>query len=142
MHVCARSVTESCPTLCDPMDVAHQVPLSMEFLRKEYWCGLPFPSVQGYGTEYTEKPCIQRAEYKFMRIFNCTEGQHLNPQVVEGSTVYQISFFTVFSWLCITPILPKTLICKLYLKSVKFISMKLYFTKLNNYCGYSCKFLL
>ena len=42
--MCARSVTESCPTLCDPMDVAHQVPLSMEFLRKEYWCGLPFPS--------------------------------------------------------------------------------------------------
>ena len=23
---------------------AHQVPLSMEFSRQEYWCGLPFPS--------------------------------------------------------------------------------------------------
>ena len=32
-------------TLCDPMDyVAHQVLLSMEFSRQEYWSGLPFPS--------------------------------------------------------------------------------------------------
>lgn len=77
-------------------------------------------------------------EYMLMRIFNCTECQHLNPQVVEGSTVYQISFFSIFLyWLCITPILSKTLICKVYLGSVKFISAKLYFTKLNNYCGYS-----
>ena len=34
-------VTQSCPTLCDPMDctVAHQAPLSMEFSRQEYWSG-------------------------------------------------------------------------------------------------------
>ena len=25
------------------MDVTHQTPLSMEFLRQEYWSGLPFP---------------------------------------------------------------------------------------------------
>ena len=38
-------VTQSCLTLCDPMDcVAHQGPLSMEFSRQEYWSGLPFPS--------------------------------------------------------------------------------------------------
>ena len=30
------------PTLCDPM--AHQVPLSVEFSRQEYWSGLSFPS--------------------------------------------------------------------------------------------------
>ena len=35
---------ESCLTLCDPMDIAHQAPLSMEFSRDEYWSGLPFPS--------------------------------------------------------------------------------------------------
>ena len=37
-------VTQSCPTLCDPMDctVAHQAPLFMEFSREEYWSGLPF----------------------------------------------------------------------------------------------------
>ena len=27
-----------------PWTVAHQVPLSMEFSRQEYWNGLPFPS--------------------------------------------------------------------------------------------------
>ena len=43
-------VTQSCPTLCNPKyskesrSIAHQAPLSMEFSRQEYWCGLPFPS--------------------------------------------------------------------------------------------------
>ena len=36
-------VAQSCPTLCDPMDIAHQVPPSMGFSRQEYWSGLPFP---------------------------------------------------------------------------------------------------
>ena len=34
-------VCMSCPTLCNPMDGAHQAPLSMEFSRQEYWSGLP-----------------------------------------------------------------------------------------------------
>ena len=37
-------VVQSSPTLCDPMDVAQQAPLSMEFSRQEYWNELPFPS--------------------------------------------------------------------------------------------------
>ena len=37
-------VAQSCPTLCDPTDVVHQVPLSMEFSRQVYWNELPFPS--------------------------------------------------------------------------------------------------
>ena len=41
--VCA-SVSRLCPTLQDPMDVAHQAPLSMGFSRQEYWSGLPCPS--------------------------------------------------------------------------------------------------
>ena len=36
-------VSQSCLTLCDPMDYS-QAPLSMEFSRQEYWSGLPFPS--------------------------------------------------------------------------------------------------
>ena len=37
-------VTNSCVTLYDPMTVAHQAPLSMEFFSmQEYWSGLPFP---------------------------------------------------------------------------------------------------
>ena len=38
-------VTQSCPTLCNPMDGGlHQAPPSMGFSRQEYWSGLPFPS--------------------------------------------------------------------------------------------------
>ena len=32
----------SCVTLCNPMDVAFQAPLSVEFSRHKYWSGLPF----------------------------------------------------------------------------------------------------
>ena len=41
-HCCL--VTKSCLTLCDPMDMAHQTPLSMGFPRQEYWSGLSFSS--------------------------------------------------------------------------------------------------
>ena len=34
----------SCVWPGDPMTVAHQFPLSMEFSRQEYWSELPFPS--------------------------------------------------------------------------------------------------
>ena len=37
-------VTQSCLTLSDPMDFAHQAPLTMEFSSQEYWSVLPFPS--------------------------------------------------------------------------------------------------
>ena len=37
------SVTQSCPTLCHPMNcIACQAPLSMEFSKQEYWIRLPF----------------------------------------------------------------------------------------------------
>ena len=38
------SVAQSCPILCDPVDCSPAAPLSMEFSRQEYWCGLPFPT--------------------------------------------------------------------------------------------------
>ena len=38
------SVAQSCPTHCDPMTIAHQAPLFMEFSRQEHWSRLPFPS--------------------------------------------------------------------------------------------------
>ena len=40
-------VTQSCRTLCDPMDCTRQAPLSMEFSRQKYWSGMPFPSWGG-----------------------------------------------------------------------------------------------
>ena len=43
--VCVCSVTQSYPGLCNnPMDIAHQDPLFMEFSRQEYWTGLLLPS--------------------------------------------------------------------------------------------------
>ena len=36
-------VAQSCPTFCNPTDCSHQVSLSMEFSRQEYWSGFPFP---------------------------------------------------------------------------------------------------
>ena len=36
-------VAQSRLTLCNPMTVVCQVPLSMELSRQEYWSGLPFP---------------------------------------------------------------------------------------------------
>ena len=43
-------VAQSCLTLCDPMDcsLAYQAPLSMDFSRKEYRNGLPFPSPEDH----------------------------------------------------------------------------------------------
>ena len=37
-------VAQSSPTLCDPITVAYQAPLPVEFSKQEYWSGLPFPS--------------------------------------------------------------------------------------------------
>ena len=57
------SFTKSHSTLCGPMAVACQAPLSMEFSRHEYWSGLPFPSPEalpGPGTEvgYLASPAL------------------------------------------------------------------------------------
>ena len=40
MCICVHA--QSCPPLCDPMTVACQAPLSMEFSRQEYWSRLLF----------------------------------------------------------------------------------------------------
>ena len=37
-------VTQSCLTLCNPMDGSHQAPPSLRFSRQEHWSELPFPS--------------------------------------------------------------------------------------------------
>ena len=54
-------VAQLCLTLCDPMDVATQVPLSVEFSRHEYWSGLPFPSPGNLPNPGTEpgSPALQ-----------------------------------------------------------------------------------
>ena len=42
MRACVLNL-QSCLTLCGPVDLAHQAPLSMGFSRQEYWSGLPCP---------------------------------------------------------------------------------------------------
>ena len=37
-------VAQLCPSVCDPMDLAHQVPLSMGLCSQEYWSGWLLPS--------------------------------------------------------------------------------------------------
>ena len=36
----AAKSLQSCPTLCDPIDAAHQAPPSLEFSRQEHWSGI------------------------------------------------------------------------------------------------------
>ena len=54
-------VTQLCPTLYDPMPVACQAPLSMEFSRQEYWSALSFPSPGDLSDPGTEpgSPALQ-----------------------------------------------------------------------------------
>ena len=40
---CGGLIPQLCPTLVTLWTVAHQVPLSWDFSRQEYWRGLPFP---------------------------------------------------------------------------------------------------
>ena len=44
-------VTQWCLTLCNPIIVASQAPLSMGFYRQEYWSGLPCPSPEIFPTQ-------------------------------------------------------------------------------------------
>ena len=41
----AAKSLQSCLTLCDPIEGAHQASPSLGFSRQEHWSGLPFPSL-------------------------------------------------------------------------------------------------
>ena len=56
VHVHAKSL-HSCLTLCDPMTVAHQAPLSMGFSRQEYWSMLPSLLQRIFPTQGSN-PCL------------------------------------------------------------------------------------
>ena len=44
VHICLVAVVSD--SFVTPWTVAHQAPLSMGFLREEYWSGLLFPSLE------------------------------------------------------------------------------------------------
>ena len=53
--VCAvGSAAQSCPTLWDPIGIAHEASLSMRISQQEYWSGLPLPTPGGLFDPGTE----------------------------------------------------------------------------------------
>ena len=46
-----------------PWTVAHQAPLSMGFLRQEYWSGLPFPSLGIFPTQWSKPRLLPASEF-------------------------------------------------------------------------------
>ena len=54
LHNMLGLVTQSCPTLCSPMDCSPSAPLSMRFSRQEYWSGLPRPPTEDLPNPGTE----------------------------------------------------------------------------------------
>ena len=53
------SIAKSSPILCNPIDLAHQAPLSMKFSRQEYGSVLPFPPPGHLPHKLTEHVCLQ-----------------------------------------------------------------------------------
>ena len=43
LYITSCCVLGQVPLFATPVIVAHEAPLSMEFSRREYWSGLPFP---------------------------------------------------------------------------------------------------
>ena len=55
-----------------PWTVAHQTPLSMGFLRQEYWSGLPFPSPQNIPDPGIEAASLAPPTLAGAFFINCT----------------------------------------------------------------------
>ena len=90
--MCAK-LLQSCPTLCDPMDIAHQALLCMGFPRQEYWSGFPcHPSgdLPNPGIELESLPSPALAGGLFTTSTTC-EAHHKT-----SSTPFQS--MTLYSW--------------------------------------------
>ena len=55
---CGMCVSQLCLTLCDPITIAHQAPLSMRFSRQEYWSELPLPTPVDLPNSEIEFTCL------------------------------------------------------------------------------------
>ena len=54
----AAKSLQSCPTLWDPIDGAHQASPSLGFSRQEHWSGLPFPSPMHESESEVSQSCL------------------------------------------------------------------------------------
>ena len=73
--------------------VAHQAPLSMDFSRQEYWCGLPFPS-PGYLPSPGIKPTSPMSA-ALQADFLATEppGKSLNKDfITKAKSLFKLNF--------------------------------------------------
>ena len=71
------SVTQSCPTLCNPMDyIAHRAPLSMGFSSQEYWGGWPC-LLKGIFPTQGSNPCLLHC-----RLILCQLSHQGNPRIL------------------------------------------------------------
>ena len=85
----AKSI-QSCPTLCDPIEAAHQAPPSLGFSRQEHWSGLPFPS-----------PMHESEKWKWSRsVVSLTLSDPMDCSL-PGSSIYGIFQARVLEWVAI-----------------------------------------
>ena len=93
-----KSVAQSCPTLCDPVTVARQAPLSMGFSRQEYWSGLPFPSPGDLPNPGIEpgSPVLQADALP-----SEPPGNHIRDQfrILFTEIITLVLHFSVFTWI-------------------------------------------
>ena len=64
-------VSQSCPTLCDPMDCSPPDSSVQGFLRQEYWSGLPFPSLGDSHLSYQGSPMCAYIYIQMLLLFSC-----------------------------------------------------------------------
>ena len=77
-------VAQSCLTLRDSWTVAHQAPPSMEYSRKEYWKGLPFPRRSSWPRNWT------RVSRIVGRCFTIWATTYPMPPIGIGSFIYLV----------------------------------------------------
>ena len=82
----AAKLLQSCPTLCNPIDAAHQAPPSLGFSRQEHWSGLPFPS-----------PVHESEKWKW-RHSVVSDSRNLMDCSLPGSSVHGIFQARVLEW--------------------------------------------
>ena len=72
---------QSCQTLCDPIDAAHQAPPFLGFSRQEHWSGFPFSSPYPFEIlpKIREEGTLPRSFYVFTLIPKT--GYHKNKSI-------------------------------------------------------------
>ena len=98
LHSDCGSVTKLCLTLANPWTVARQAPLSMGFLRQEYWSGLPFPSAGNL-----PNPRIEPASPALAGRFFTTEPPAIPLGAMGHSICWHTDFVVVIFYKTIIP---------------------------------------